>query len=89
MRQKMTWEEMKQQYPDEWVAIVDQEGETDLPYGNIRGKVVAHNADEAFFTVELKKLWSVIPSVEIRFTGDILPENPVGPLLWQIINTTS
>lgn len=88
MGKKMTWEEMKNAYPDEWVAISNVEGDVDTPFGNISGEVIIHDADEAAFTAQLKKK-SFNKTVDIRFTGEVLPDNPVGPILWQISDTNS
>lgn len=88
MGQKLTWLEMKAQFPDEWVAISDPQGEVDLPYGSISGEVLAHEHDESVFTEQLKHLSHSKP-VDIRYTGDLIPDNPVGPILWQISNMNS
>lgn len=88
MPQAMTWEEIKKIYPDEWVAIGNPKGDLTLPYGSISGEVVAHEHDEQVFTELLKHLKNSQP-VDIRYTGDLLPDNPVGPILWQISDTNS
>ncbi|MFA4874028.1 MAG: hypothetical protein WC956_03610 [bacterium] len=88
MSANMTWKEIIQDFPNEWVAIIDSKGDTESPFGSISGEVITHNADEAEFTKALKKITSR-KRVDIRFTGDILPDNPVGPVLWQISNTSS
>ncbi|MFH1829358.1 MAG: hypothetical protein ABH871_01090 [Pseudomonadota bacterium] len=85
---KMSWEEMKKTYPNEWVAIIDPEGDTESPFGAICGEVITHNPDETEFTGQLKKS-HLHKCVDIRYTGDVLPDNPVGPILWQISNTNS
>lgn len=85
---KMTWDEMKRSYPDEWVAIGDPRGDLELPYGAISGVVLVHEHDERRFTELLKHINSPKP-VDIRYTGDILPDNPIGPVLWQISDTNS
>lgn len=89
MGQRMTWEEMKTAYPDEWIAIVDEDGDVEAPYGNICGTVLTHHADEREFTKLLKPLMLPNRLVDIRYSGELLPENPVGPVLWQISHTSS
>lgn len=88
MEKKMTWEEIKKAYPDEWVAIANIEGDTESPFGNIFGEVIIHDVDEAAFTRQLKKK-SFQQTIDIRFTGEVLPDNPLGPILWQISDTNS
>ncbi|MFH1874028.1 MAG: hypothetical protein ABH859_02455 [Pseudomonadota bacterium] len=82
MGNKMTWKEIKKSFPNEWVAIAHYRKESEAPFGEIIGDVVAHSSDESEFTASLK----AIPEndFDIRFTGDVLPENPIGPVLWQM-----
>lgn len=87
MGHQITWEEIKRSYPDEWVAITNLEGDVESPFGNISGNVLAHNKDEAAFTTQLKQT-SPHQSIDIRFTGELLPDNPVGPVLWQFSDTS-
>ncbi len=87
MDQKLTWEEIKQFYPDEWVAMVHVKGDLKSTYGPITGDIVAHHHDESQFTKQLKKLSKKQESLDIRYTGELLPDNPVGPILWQIFDT--
>lgn len=89
MEHKMTWKEMKSQFPDEWVAITDEEGEVDPPYGEIYGIVLAHHKDEQTFTRQLKALLTPDQLIDIRYTGQLLPDSLVGPVLWQISHTDS
>lgn len=56
---KMTWDEMKQSYPNEWVAIGDPEGDLELPYGAISGEVLAHKHDEREFTDCLNRMTDI------------------------------
>lgn len=88
MGQKMTWDEIKMAFPDEWVAIANSEGDVSSPFGPISGEVIVHSRDETSFTKQLKSS-SVDQSVDIRYTGDALPDNPIGPILWQNSNTNS
>ena len=86
MGQRMSWKEMQEAFPDEWVAISNIEGKAESPFGDIFGEVLIHDADEAAFTKQLKKK-SFHQTIDIRFTGEVLPDNPVGPILWQISDT--
>lgn len=63
MEQKMTWEEMKQAYPDEWLLIVDYE--TD-PSGHLLVGVVARHGsqDEVFRLPALDK------DCAFKYTGE-------------------
>ena len=88
MGSKMTWEEIKKTFPDEWVAIGDAQGDVYVPFGNIIGNVLLHSPDETIFTDELKS-HPPRQKIDIRFTGEVLPDNPVGPVLWQISDTNS
>lgn len=84
----MTWDEIKKVYPDEWVAIGNPKGNLALPYGSISGDVLVHEHSEQSFTQLLKHL-QTNQTVDIRYTGDLLPDNPVRPILWQISDTNS
>ena len=44
MKKKMTWEEMKKAYPDEWLLITDYE--LDASYEVVTGIVVQHARDK-------------------------------------------
>jgi len=44
MGQKMTWEEMKRSFPDEWLLITDYE--TDESGNLISGVVARHSTDD-------------------------------------------
>lgn len=89
MGQYLHWQQIKERFPNEWVAIDHVREKSKTPYGDIVGEVVAHDKDETQFTQQLKKSTSKTSVVDIRYTGDILPDNPVGPLLWRISNTLS
>lgn len=83
MGQRMTWEEMKKAYPDEWVAVVDY---TTGDGGGFEGDVVYHADNKDVFCDELKKLIAQHGDVAMEFTGDRI-KNPETPLLWQISHT--
>ena len=64
MSQRMTWEEMKKAYPDEWLLITDYE--TDQ-YGTIIvGTVERHSSDDA----ELFALPEINKDCAFRYTGE-------------------
>lgn len=88
MTQRITWEEMKQTYPDEWVAIINPEGDLERPYGDITGEILCHHADRKIFTQQLKEKASQ-KTVDLRFTGEIIPSSSFVPILWQILDTNS
>lgn len=84
MGQKMRWREMKEVYPDEWVAVVDY---TSTEGDGIDGEVVYHANDKDAFCHELKNLIATYGDVAMEFTGDRIT-NPEIPLLWQITHTS-
>ena len=89
MGQVTSWTNIKKTFPNEWVAIVNPVGDLSSPYGEISGEVLAHNRDELVFISQLKQHSASKKLVDIRYTGNILPDNPVGPMLWQISDTNS
>ena len=83
MGQRMTWEEMKKAYPNEWVAVVNyasQEG------GDIDGEVVYHSDDKGVFYRDLGGLVQKYGDVAMEYTGERI-KHPEVPLLWQISRT--
>lgn len=83
MGSRMRWIEIKNTYPDEWVAVVNYN--TDKK-GNIDGEVVAHSTDKDVFYHEAGKLLSIYKTVAMRYTGECI-KNPEIPLLWQITHS--
>lgn len=83
MSQKMTWDEMKKSYPDEWVALVDYEEDDRV---DIEGVVVAHHPNRKTFHEMVSNLLPKYGDMSIRFTGPLV-KNPEIPLLWQITDT--
>ena len=64
MGQKMTWEEMKKAYPDEWLLITDCERDQ---FGNLKAGVVErHSQDDK----EVFALPSVDKDCAFRYTGE-------------------
>lgn len=83
MAQRMTWEEMKTAYPDEWVAVVNYSSDE---RGDIDGEVVAHSRDKNAFYQELGALVPAYHDVAMEYTGERIKNSEV-PLLWQITHT--
>ncbi|MDP2600266.1 MAG: hypothetical protein Q8P84_05975 [Deltaproteobacteria bacterium] len=63
-QQKMTWEEMKKAYPDEWLLIVEYE--TDQFGGVKAGVVVRHSKDDQ----EVFRLPAINKDCAFRYTGE-------------------
>jgi hypothetical protein len=61
--EKLSWEEIKMRYPDEWVALVDY----DWPDGGelVEGVVYAHSQNHG----ELIKMQKALPQAAVRWTG--------------------
>ncbi len=83
MGQKMTWEEMKRAYPDEWVVVVDYENAGPV---EVNGTVVAHGPDRASFKGQVAKAMKAHGRAAVRYTGELVQESDL-PLLWQISHT--
>ena len=64
MGQKMTWDEMKKAYPDEWLLITDYESDE---YGRVAAGVVErHSKDKA----EVYRLPAVDKDCAFEYTGE-------------------
>jgi hypothetical protein len=83
MGQKMTWEEMKRVFPDEWVALVNYNSNTS---GNIDGEVIFHLQDKSAFYKHIGEILPQYDGIAIRYTGELI-KNAEIPLLWQISHT--
>ena len=64
MGQKMTWEEMKKEYPDEWLLITDYVSDE---YGGIAAGVVERHSKEKG---EVYRLPAVDKNCAFRYTGE-------------------
>lgn len=83
MPEKLTWDEIKRRYPDEWVAIVDFELDGDLPTAGI---VADHGPAKREVYSRLQVLdreWSV------RYTGKMRPGIVLGGFASTIGRATS
>lgn len=79
----MTWEEVQQTYPDEWVAFVDYHSSDAI---EIEGEVVVHHQERKAFYALVKEVFPQYRDMAIRFTGP-LRLNPEIPLRWQMMDT--
>lgn len=80
MGSRMKWVEIKDAYPNEWVAVVNYD--TDKK-GCIEGEVKVHSNDKDLFYRQAGELLSTYKEVAMRYTGECI-KNPEVPLLWQI-----
>lgn len=83
MGQKMTWEEMKKAFPDEWVAVVNY---TSDDVGNVDGEVVVHSNEKSEFYNRVEETIKQYNGMAVRYTGELV-KNAEIPLLWQITHT--
>ena len=83
MEQKMTWEEIKRNYPDEWVAVVDY-----TPSGaiGVEGIVKVHARERKSLYKQVKSVRKNYKDITFLYTGQLI-KNPDVPLLWQISRT--
>lgn len=85
MGQKMKWDEIKRQFPDEWVAVVNY---TTDDAGEIEGEIAVHSTDKSAFYRSAKNVVSQYGGMAMRYTGTLI-SNAETPLLWQISDTAS
>ncbi len=83
MGQKMTWEEIKDQFPNEWVALVNYERTSAI---GVKGTLIVHNSNKKEFHKSIRALMPQYGNIAVRYTGQLI-KNPEIPLLWQISNT--
>ncbi len=83
MGRKMTWEEIKQAFPDEWVAVVNC---TENEIGDVDGEVVFHSHDKSEFYRHARDVISKYGGMAMRYTGELIKNEDI-PLLWQISPT--
>jgi hypothetical protein len=67
MADKLTWDEIKGKYPDEWVVLVDYELDPDEEV--TAGTVLAHSRNKA----DLKQALSRPDDAAFLYTGDVQP----------------
>jgi len=83
MAQKMTWSEICQTFPNEWVAVVDYKREGPV---EVSGIVVGHAPERTEFYASTGQLLRKYDCVALRYTGELVQESDL-PLLWQISHT--
>jgi hypothetical protein len=64
MRKRMTWEDMKKEYPDEWLLIVDFESDNS---GHIIAGIVERHSKEKD---DVYRLPALNRSTAFRYTGE-------------------
>jgi len=64
MRKRMTWEDMKKKYPDEWLLIVDFESDNS---GHIIAGIVERHSKEKD---DVYRLPALNRSTAFRYTGE-------------------
>lgn len=84
MGQSMSWEEMKGNFPDEWVAVADYKRTSAI---GVAGTIVAHGRDKEAFHVSVKDLMVKYGKIAVRYTGRLVKNQEI-PLLWQISRTS-
>lgn len=84
MGDKMTWNEMKRTYPNEWLAVVNY---TSNESGDVDGEVAYHSNDKDDFYRHAKAVVAQYGGMAMRYTGDLI-KNPEVPLLWQITHSS-
>ena len=83
MENKMSWNEIKKSFPNEWIAVVDYERTSAI---GVQGTIITHNHDKKIFHELVKNLMPQYGKIAVRYTGQLI-KNPEVPLLWQISNT--
>lgn len=81
--QQMTWQEICQRYPDEWVAVVNYERKGAV---EVDGAVAAHAPEKKKFHEHTAELLEKYGTVALRYTGELVQESNI-PLLWRISHT--
>jgi hypothetical protein len=81
--EKLSWKQIVEKYPDEWVLLDDYEPDVDFDGKGIlagKGKVLVHSAKRQDFDKKTKKI--KIDNAAIMFTGD--PTQPHQKHIWKI-----
>jgi len=79
----MTWQEIKQSFPNEWVAIINYIPDSN---NNLNGEVVFHSDDKNIFYKKAKNIILLHGGMAMRYTGELI-KNEEMPLLWQSLHT--
>ena len=83
MQQAMSWNEICQTYPNEWVAVINYKREGPV---EVSGVVVGHAPERAQFYASTSQILPKYDRVALRYTGELVQESDL-PLLWQISHT--
>ncbi len=79
----MKWHQICENYPNEWVAVVDYQNVGPV---EVDGTVVAHGPDREGVHDDIVKAMQNYGKVAVRYTGELIQESEL-PLLWQISRT--
>ena len=71
MQNKLTWNQIKLKYPNEWIMLVDYEKKVD-DINPRSGVVIVHSKERKDFYEQMKK--TDIKAAAIRYTGPISNE---------------
>lgn len=85
MKQRITWDEAKQSYPDEWVAFVEYDETDGFPSA---GTVIVHHPERQQFHQLVKNFVPHYHDMALLYTGQRV-KYPEIPLLWQITDIDS
>ena len=83
MEAAMTWNEICEKYPNEWVVVVRYENKGPV---EVDGVVVAHGPQKSDFQESPRKIIQKYGHIAVRYTGELIQESDL-PLLWQISHT--
>lgn len=78
----MTWNEIKINYPDQWVVLAEY-----VPGDGIEvsGTVLANDANRKALTPVIKSLFSKYKMLAVRYTGMSITDSEI-PVLWRTTN---
>lgn len=76
----MTWNQICQTYPDEWVVVVNYEKKGAV---EVDGVVVVHGHQRSSLVGLVSKAMRQYGQAAVRYTGELIQESEL-PLLWQI-----
>lgn len=79
----MTWNQICQSYPDEWVVVVNYERKGPV---EVDGTVFVHGPDRTQFKDQIVAAMQKHGQAAVRYTGELIQESEL-PLLWQIFPT--
>lgn len=84
MLEQLTWQEICQRYPNEWVAVVNYEQKGAI---EIDGVIAAHAPEKKRFHEQTEEVMKTYGHMAARYTGELIQESDL-PLLWRIFPTT-